>query len=87
MLDCYFKKYYQIDCPGCGMQRAFFSLLEGDFTSSFHHNAALLPLIFTFSLLFFQLIFKTKKGGLFIVIAFSLTAFTMFTQLLTKWIF
>jgi hypothetical protein len=87
MLDCYFKKYYQIDCPGCGMQRAFFSLLEGDIKSSLHHNAALLPLILTFSLLLFQLIFKTKKGGLFIVLAFSLTAFTMFTQLLTKWIF
>jgi hypothetical protein len=83
MFSCFFKKYYQLECPGCGMQRAFFSLLEGNFISSLQFNAAL----FTLSLLFLQLIFKTKKGGLLIVFSFSITALTMFTQLLSKWIF
>jgi hypothetical protein len=87
MFDCFFKKYYHLECPGCGMQRAFISLLNGDFLSSLHFNAALLPLIFTFSLMLLQLFLKTKKGGILIVFSFSITALTMFTQLISKWIF
>ena len=86
MFDCYFKKYFQVECPGCGIQRAFHSFLKGDFLASFQFNAALFPLLITIILLLFQLIFKTKNGGFAVAFSFAITALTMFIQLIAKWI-
>lgn len=35
---CIFRALTGYDCPTCGMQRAFVSLLSGDFISGFWHN-------------------------------------------------
>jgi hypothetical protein len=87
MLDCYFKKHFFIDCPGCGMQRAFNSLIHGEFFNSITFNAALIPLIITFSLLLLQLFLKHQLGGKLILVSFSTTAFIMLFQLILKFIY
>lgn len=47
MLPCLFKKLTGFDCMGCGFQRAFFLLLEGNISDAFK----MFPPVFT-SILF-----------------------------------
>jgi len=37
------KKYFGIDCPGCGLQRSFVSLLRGDLQESLALYPGLIP--------------------------------------------
>lgn len=84
MLDCYFKKYLNIECPGCGMQRAFFYLIHGDFAASLKSNPALIPLLFTFVVLLLHLFFKWKNGGKIIMYSFALTVLIMVSNYIYK---
>lgn len=63
MLACPYKKYFGMDCFGCGMQRSFVALLKGNFSESFHQYPALIPMILMFLFLIVHLIFKFKNGG------------------------
>lgn len=45
MLPCLNKKFFGIDCPGCGMQRAVSLLLQGEFTDAFYMYPAIYTLI------------------------------------------
>lgn len=47
-IPCIFHKITGLYCPGCGITRAFFALLELDITKAFHENALFttcLPLV------------------------------------------
>jgi len=74
MLTCFYKKYSGVDCPGCGMQRAFIELLKGNFLSSLTLYPALLPLCFTFGLLFTHLLFNLKHGATYLKISFLVSS-------------
>ncbi|MBL0015547.1 MAG: DUF2752 domain-containing protein [Bacteroidetes bacterium] len=58
MLPCPVKAGLGIDCPGCGFQRAFFALLQGDFAESWHDYPPLIPFLVTLIVLLVAL--KTK---------------------------
>jgi len=45
MLPCLNKALFGIDCPGCGAQRAFIMVLQGDFKSAFYLYPAIYSLI------------------------------------------
>lgn len=60
---CMYKKYLGIECPGCGMQRAFILLLKGDIAASIHTYPSLIPLLFMFVYLVLHLFFKFKHGA------------------------
>lgn len=48
MLTCFSKYYFGVECPGCGAQRSFLSLLHGDFLESLALYPALIPfMLFT----------------------------------------
>lgn len=53
-VPCYFKATLGIPCPGCGLTRAFLSLLEGDPASAFFYH----PLFFMAPLVAIVVIFK-----------------------------
>lgn len=36
---CMFKNMSGLDCPGCGLTRAFCSIAKGNFSKAFHFNA------------------------------------------------
>ena len=61
-LPCLFKQVTHVDCPGCGMQRSFLLLLNGDITGSFKMYPALLPIILLFGFLILHLMIKIKNG-------------------------
>jgi glucan phosphoethanolaminetransferase (alkaline phosphatase superfamily) len=73
-LPCFYKKFLGIECPGCGMQRAFIELLRGNFIESLKTYPALLPTIFIVLYLMLHLIFKFRKGAEVLKISFIFTA-------------
>jgi hypothetical protein len=74
MMPCMYKKYIGIDCPGCGMQRAFIELLKGNFAESFKIYPALLPVLFTFALTASYLVFRYRNGAKYIMWSFIFSA-------------
>lgn len=53
MLTCPSKKLLHIECPGCGFQRSFFALLDGDVVKSLQLYPALMPIMV---LIFFSIV-------------------------------
>lgn len=44
--NCYFKAFFGIPCPGCGLTRAYLALLKGNILGAFYwHPLFLVPLI------------------------------------------
>jgi len=77
MLTCYIKKTTGHECPGCGFQRSFLKLINGDFYESLTLYPSLIPFI---SLCLFTLIhlkFMFKNGAKIILALFICT--TLFT--------
>ena len=63
MLNCHFKKYTGLDCPGCGAQRSLLLLSKGEIAESFLMFPALIPLLCTFVFLLIHLInYKVARG-------------------------
>ena len=55
---CLFKKMFLLDCPGCGMTRAFLSLARGHFVRAFSYNPAAIPLYLFFTVVLFRKFFR-----------------------------
>ena len=55
-LQCLFKKYFHVDCPGCGFQRSIIALMKGNVGESF----LLFPTTFAL-LVFFGCFFINNK--------------------------
>ncbi len=50
-IPCLIKKTFHIDCPGCGLQRSFIAMLQGNVLQSLHFYPALLPLLILISIM------------------------------------
>jgi hypothetical protein len=84
MGSCFYKRYFGIECPGCGMQRSFIELLKGNVVESFLLYPALFPLLFTLFYLILHLIFKYKHGALVLKISFIFTTSIMIIAYIIK---
>ena len=62
------KALFHIECPGCGMQRSFISLLKGDLGQSLQYHPATIPMMLLITFAVLHLIFKFSKGAKIIVI-------------------
>ncbi|WP_308993626.1 DUF2752 domain-containing protein [Mariniflexile litorale] len=64
MLPCLNKKLFGFECMGCGLQRSFLLIIQGDFTAAFNMYPAiyaLIPLVvFTTASLFFKFKYSNK---------------------------
>ncbi len=65
-MPCMNKYFFGIDCPGCGTQRAFAFLLEGDFVAAFAIFPAIYPMAFFFLSLGLHFIDKSRSYHFFI---------------------
>ena len=82
---CPFKLLTGIDCPGCGMTRAFMCIILGDPAAAYYYNP-LAPALFVqlFGLLYFQLAAKKKiPRGVIIALA-AVNAAALFAAWLVK---
>lgn len=80
LFPCLSVKYLGIECPGCGMQRAFIALLKGHLYEAWQYNPALFPFLLTILLLIFHLKFDFKHGARLIVMGFVLTTSAILIQ-------
>lgn len=80
LFACAIRSTLGMDCPGCGMQRAFIALLRGDLPGSFRHHAALLPFLAMVIALLVQLKIKHVNGGKWVMWLFILTSAVTFVQ-------
>jgi len=81
---CSWKQYFGVECPGCGMQRAFIELLKGHLIDSIRIYPALIPMIILFLFTALHLIFNFRKGALIIKILFIFTTLIMFIHFMLK---
>ena len=81
MIPCPIKLITGHDCPGCGIQRSVFSLLDLDCKNSFHFYPPLL-LGILFTVLF--LILKTRFQNLNYKHLIYLNLIVVFTNYFTK---
>jgi len=61
MLPCMNKSLFGIDCPGCGIQRSFFLLIDGEFTKAFFMFPAIYTTILFFAFIALHLFDKTRN--------------------------
>lgn len=77
MLPCMHKKFFGVDCLGCGIQRSLMLLLQGDVIGAFKMYPALFSLILFFLLIGLQLVFKKRNFHKAIVSTGIITALIM----------
>lgn len=68
MLPCLNKQLFGIDCPGCGLQRAFIFLLDGDFIEAFMMYPAIYPLMLLMTFIFLDQMVRFKYANKIIII-------------------
>ena len=66
MIPCLNKKLLGFECLGCGGQRAFALLLDGNFISAFKMYPAIYPLIALFAIIGLNFFIKFKYANLLI---------------------
>lgn len=62
MLPCLNKKFFGVECMGCGFQRAFLHVLKGEFVEAFNNYPAIYTLIMFLFFILLNLKFKFKNG-------------------------
>lgn len=72
MLPCLNKQLFGLDCLGCGAQRAFFMVFQGDFVAAFKMFPAIYTIFLLLLFLITNLFFKFKgdwhvKAGLIVL--------------------
>lgn len=85
MLPCYFKYFFGIDCPGCGLQRSILLLMSGNLKASIQMYPPLLPIIFVLLLHFLNKVITYKNKTIIFKLsvwsAAALTAANFFYKL------
>lgn len=81
---CPLKKYLDITCPGCGMQRSLIALLNGDFKTSFSLHPVTIPLLAFFLYAILHLIFRYKNGNKVIIYFYLFVTVLIVTNYIYK---
>jgi len=71
--SCFYKKYFGVSCPGCGLQSALIHLLKGDILLSLQTNPALIPILILFIFLPLHLLLKFRHGAVILKYLFIFT--------------
>jgi hypothetical protein len=77
MFPCFSKTLFGIECLGCGFQRSFVLLLQGDFSGSFKMYPALLTTFLFLGIIAFSFIQKNKNYNNLIFISAVLNGIFM----------
>ena len=84
MLPCTNKMIFELDCPGCGTQRAFLMVIKGDFLSAFHMFPAIYTTIILFAAIALHFIDKSRKYHTIIISFAVLNAVIMIISYIYK---
>jgi hypothetical protein len=84
MLPCLNKKYFGFECMGCGIQRAFAHLLQGEFLEAFRMYPGIYPLLFLLGFIGYNSFYKVKHANKIIVVLASMTVLFIIGNFLLK---
>ncbi|PQJ23550.1 DUF2752 domain-containing protein [Tenacibaculum sp. SG-28] len=87
MLPCLNKKFFGLDCFGCGFQRAIVHLLRGEFTEAFWMYPAVYPMLILLIYTLLNLKFQFNKSQLIIRYLLLLTLFFIVGNFILKYIY
>ena len=76
MLPCVTKQVLGFDCPGCGLQRSVFLLIQGDLAGAFYMYPAIFALI-PLALALITNTFLNLKYANFLIITLSISSVAM----------
>jgi len=86
MLPCPIKQGLGFDCPGCGMQRSFWYLTEGNLKESIITYPALIPSLIMIVYLILHLKFRFKNGHKILLTLFSVNTIIIVINYILKFI-
>ncbi len=66
MLPCFSKQLFDVDCPGCGIQRSIAFLIRGEFVESFLMYPAMATMIPLVIFLIANSFFKIKNANIIV---------------------
>jgi hypothetical protein len=84
MLPCMWKKTFNIDCMGCGMQRSLSLIFSGDFLGALYMYPAIYTLIILGIFALLHIKFKFRNGHNIILGLFILNISIIVTSYLIK---
>jgi hypothetical protein len=84
LVSCSFQNSFHIQCPGCGFQRSFIALIEGNLIDSLRLYPALIPMLSLWLILILHLIFKFRNGAFIIKYLFLFCALIIFISYFIK---
>ncbi|SHG28544.1 Protein of unknown function [Flavobacterium micromati] len=84
MFPCLSKTLFGIECLGCGFQRSFVLLLQGDFSGSFKMYPALITTILFLGIIALSFIQKSKNYNNLIFISAVLNGIFMVASYIYK---
>jgi hypothetical protein len=86
-LPCFYKSMFGMECPGCGMQRAFVALLRGDLIASLKLYPALIPTMAMLVLLVVHIFYHLKNGAKILVSLFVFNVVIILISYIFKFLF
>lgn len=84
MLPCLNKKFFGVDCLGCGLQRSIVLLIKGEFTDAFAMYPAIYPLVVLLLFLGFNFFVQFKNDSFIKMSLIFITVATMIVSYLIK---
>ena len=84
MLPCLNKKFFGIECLGCGLQRAVTLIFQGEFVAAFQMYPAIYSLIILFIYIGINIFFKFKHSNKIIGALAILTVATIIISYIIK---
>ncbi|WP_340202737.1 DUF2752 domain-containing protein [Ascidiimonas sp. W6] len=73
MLPCLNKKFFGFECMGCGIQRAFSLLIQGEFIAAFKMYPGIYPLLSLLGFVLYTSFFKVKYSNKIIIVLATMT--------------
>lgn len=84
MLTCPSKKFFYLDCPGCGLQRSAWALFHGEFTASWNLYPPTIFILVTLVFLVLHLLLGFRQGAYILKILFIITVAVMAVNYIYK---
>ena len=84
MLPCINKKLFGFDCLGCGIQRSFVFLLQGDFLEAFKMYPAIYSLLIFIGYIFLNLKYNFQNSQMIIRLLLAINTFLIVGNFILK---
>ncbi|MBT8267159.1 MAG: DUF2752 domain-containing protein [Bacteroidia bacterium] len=84
MIPCFWKKNFNIECMGCGIQRSLSLIFQGEFIAAFKMYPAIYTLIILFVFLVLHIKFQFKLGSKILLALFILNVSIIIISYLLK---